>query len=110
MPSTRAACASVLLLGAIASGSAAAHGVRFGFHFGFPLYAPVWSYPAPAYYYAPPVVTVPAAPSVYIERGDLQAAPAPEHYWYYCPDSKTYYPYVQNCTSSWQRVSPRPPT
>jgi hypothetical protein len=100
----------VLLLGVLAGGSALAHGVRFGFAFGFPLYPPAWYYPPPAYYYPPPVVAAPAAPPVYIERGDAQAGPAPEHYWYYCPDSKTYYPYVRECRNAWQRVPARPPT
>jgi hypothetical protein len=108
MRSTKALCAAVLLLGASATGNAAAHGVRFGFHFGIPLYPPAWYYPPPVYYYAPPVVTVPAAPPVYLERGEAQA-PAPEHYWHYCPDSKTYYPYVRECETPWQRVPPRPP-
>ena len=29
-----------------------------------------------------------------------------EGYWYYCPDTKTYYPYVQSCASRWQEVVP----
>ena len=107
MKATKALCAAVLLLGLAAPGSASAHGVRFGFHFAVPLYPPVWYYPAPVYYYPPPVVTVPAP--AYIERSEMQASPAPEHYWYYCPDTKTYYPYVRECASTWQRVTPRPP-
>jgi hypothetical protein len=111
MTRIRFACALVLLLGALASGSAAAHGVRFGFAFGFPVYPPAWYYPPPAYYYPPPVIAAPAAPPVYIERSDQQAAPSPpaEPYWYYCPDSRTYYPYVKDCRSPWQRVPARPP-
>jgi hypothetical protein len=108
MRSTRSLCAAVLLLGACAAGGAAAHGVRFGFHFGIPLYPPAWYYPPPVYYYPPPVVAMPAAPPVYVERNEPQVT-APEHYWYYCPDTQTYYPYVRECASTWQRVSPRPP-
>ena len=104
MRPTKLLAAFLLLLGLLASGSAAAHGVRFGFHFGFPLFPPVWYYPAPAYYHPAPVAPLPAP--VYIERSD---APAAEHYWYYCPESKSYYPYVRECPSTWQRVSPRPP-
>jgi FKBP-type peptidyl-prolyl cis-trans isomerase len=26
--------------------------------------------------------------------------------WYYCSDSKAYYPYVRECPSSWQQVVP----
>ena len=107
MPSRTAVRLAILVLGALASGSAAALGVRFGFHFGFPIYPPVWYYPAPTYYYPPPVVSVPAP--AYIERSDAAAPPPPEHWWYYCADSQTYYPYVQQCATPWQRVSPRPP-
>jgi hypothetical protein len=28
--------------------------------------------------------------------------------WYYCPDSKSYYPYVQSCPSGWQALPPTP--
>ena len=107
MTRSRLLAASLLLLGVLASGTVMAHGVRFGFHFGFPIFPPVWYHPPPVYYYPPPVVTMP--PPAYIERADSQASSAPEHYWYYCPDSKTYYPYVRECASTWQRVSPRPP-
>ena len=36
--------------------------------------------------------------------------PASDGYWYYCPDSKSYYPYAKECASKWERVSPRPPS
>jgi hypothetical protein len=53
--------------------------------------APLW-YPynpdAPAY-----------ADQGYTERDD---------YWYYCPDSQTYYPYVSTCASPWVKVLPEP--
>jgi hypothetical protein len=53
-------------------------------------------------------VTVPAP--VYVEAAPAQVVQQPaEQYWYYCADSKTYYPYVQKCATPWQRVSPRPP-
>ena len=108
MRSIKAVTAAVLML---ASASVYAHGVRFGFAFGFPFYAAPWYYAPPAYYYPPPVYTVPAP--LYIEPPQV-AAPAQTqtqtaHYWYYCPDSKTYYPYVTQCASAWQRVLPRPP-
>ena len=112
----KTACAFVLLLGALASGTADAHRVRFGFHFGFPIFAPwyyapppVYYYPPPAYYHPSPAVTVPAAPPVYVERSEAPAAAPAEYYWYYCADTQAYYPYVQQCQSEWQRVSPRPP-
>jgi hypothetical protein len=40
------------------------------------------------------------------------AQPQPESTtptWFFCADSQSYYPYVQNCASSWQRVMPHPP-
>lgn len=57
---------------------------------------------SPGYYYAPPPVI--EAPSV--------AAPPAVHpsngggYWYFCPDSRAYYPYVLECPSPWMRVVP----
>ena len=106
----KAICAAILVLGALASATADARHVRFGFHFGFPVFPPYWHYPPPVYYYPPPVATIPAPPPVYVERSDAaSASPPAESYWYYCPDSKAYYPYVRECGSEWQRVSPRPP-
>jgi hypothetical protein len=101
----RAIAAAMLILGSV--GAAQAHGVRFGFAFGFPVFPAPYYYPPPAYYYPPPVVVAPAP--VYVEPAQPRVVQQPEQYWYYCPDSKTYYPYVQNCASPWQRVSPRPP-
>jgi len=105
--------ASLLLLLALvgvgASAQAFAHGggVRFGVVVGAPFY-PWWYYP-PAYY-PPTVVTVPATPPTYIEQGSPQPVPAQQSqgYWYYCADSKTYYPYVKECPAGWQRVVPQP--
>jgi hypothetical protein len=108
---SRAICAAMFIVGVAAASSAFGHGgVRFGFAFGFPGYypAPYYYPPPPVYYYPPPVVVAPAAPPVYIERGQAQAAPG-DQYWYFCPDTRAYYPYVQNCASAWQRVVPRPP-
>lgn len=108
---TRVLLPLLLVLGTVASAPALAHGVRFGIGIGVPLYSPAWYYPPPAYYYPAPVV-VQSQPPVYIERAPVQTAPAaaaPEQYWYYCTDSKTYYPYVKQCASPWQRVSPQPP-
>ncbi len=86
-------------------------GPHIGVYFGGPLFSPFY-YPSTYYRSYPPTVYVqPAAPTVYVERSDVQAAaPPPESYWYYCPDSKTYYPHVSSCASPWQRVSPQPPS
>jgi hypothetical protein len=104
---------SAVLLGAGASAPAFAwhHGhvhssVRFGVFVGAPLYP--WYYP-PYYYYPPyPVATVPATPQTYIEQGGAHPAPPRTSYWYYCAESKTYYPYVKECPGGWQRVAPQP--
>jgi hypothetical protein len=98
------------------------HGAHFGVFVGaplFPYYSPYYYRPYPYYY--PPAVVVPPSPPVYIEQGqtvpNAAAAPAPSGpqaasgqtaYWYFCPDSQTYYPYVQQCASQWQQVEPQP--
>lgn len=85
-----------------------------GFYFGVPLYAPYY-YPAAPYYYSypPAAYGLPAAPTVYVERSDgpapAESQPAPGAYWYFCRDSNTYYPYVRDCASEWERVLPQPP-
>ena len=87
---------------------------------GAPLIASPWWYgPYPyayPHYYGygpydyPPVPYVYEQPMVYLERTPPPAAaPAPEPYWYYCQDSKTYYPHVQTCATPWQRVIPHAP-
>ena len=80
-------------------------GVRFGVFIGAPVvpyYYP--RYYAPAYYpYYPQTVVVPSEP-VYVEQS--VAAPA-QNSWYYCRDSQTYYPYVQQCATPWQQVAPQ---
>lgn len=102
------------------------HGhAHFSFWFGAPFFAYPYYYPRyhyyypPAYYY-PPTVAIPGPSSapVYIEQNPpaaaAPAAPAdgPGAYWYYCRDTQTYYPYVQQCASPWQQVVPQsvPPT
>lgn len=66
-----------------------------------PVYVPpyAYSYPAPAYAEPPVYAQQPAPP--------VQQAQAPM--WYFCPASNAYYPYVRECASGWQAVSPRPP-
>jgi hypothetical protein len=76
---------------------------------GVPFVWPYWHYPPP-YYYSPRVV-VPAETVIYVEKGDAEAAPGedPSQYWYFCRDSNTYFPYVKECPTPWQRVVPQPP-
>lgn len=111
-PGKAAVTLLIALSGATAAAPALSHGghVRFGVVIGGPYwyYPPPYAYYPPPYYY-PPVVTVPAAPPVYIERNDAAAERPASSYWYYCPDTNTYYPYVKECASPWQRVEPRPP-
>jgi hypothetical protein len=98
-------------LGMLASAPALAwhHGghVRFGVVIGGPFYP--WGYYPPYYPYYPYPPAAPATPPTYIEQGNTQAPPQqPSGYWYYCADSKTYYPYVKECPAGWQRVTPQP--
>lgn len=73
---------------------------------GLPLY---YYPPALPYLYYPSPVVAPSAP-VYIEQVPDQMAPQQSSYWYYCPSSNTYYPYVKDCPEGWQRVAPQPPS
>jgi len=113
---------AVLVLAATASASAFAwhHGghARFGVYIGAPGYwCPPYYYPAyyPPYAY-PPLVVAPSPPPVYIEQGSDAPAAAqaqssaqpPSNWWYYCAESKAYYPYVKECPAGWQRVPPQP--
>lgn len=110
-----AAAAALAAAGSALAGGHGGHGGHFhhgghgrvflGIGLGAPLFWP-WYYP-PAYY-PPAVVAVPSSPPVYVEQGD-DAATAKSDYWYYCPESKGYYPYVRECPRGWQRVAPEPP-
>jgi hypothetical protein len=127
----------LFVLGVLASESAMAQhyghgggyggGVRFGISLGIPLYGPgyypgpyyaypAYAYPAPAYAYPGPTYTYPGpavAPSAaYVEQNFPHAAAAPaqpQGDWYYCANSKSYYPYVGECPGGWQRVPAQPP-
>jgi hypothetical protein len=61
---------------------------------GYPYYAPAPVYAPPAYVEEPP--------ATYIE----QSPAAPEQVYYYCPDSRAYYPSVTSCPSAWLKVVP----
>jgi hypothetical protein len=87
--------------------------LSLGFNFGVPVYHSWYPayYPAPVYYYPPayypaPVVAAPPAPPVYAERSDV--VPESAGTWYYCQDSRAYYPYVRECANGWQRVEAQP--
>lgn len=104
------ATASVCLSGT----AEAAHG-HVGVFVGGPgyYYAPGPYYYAPPPYYYPPPVVIQSEPDVYIERAQMsEATGAPESSagtWWYCPASKSYYPYVKECSSGWQEVPATPP-
>lgn len=107
---------AAMLLGLTQAAGAHAHSrARVGVYIGAPLvFAPFAyhyyrPYYYPPYYYPPAVVVRPAPPPVYIERDPPAPAQQSGNYWYYCPDSQTYYPYVDRCAVPWQRVVPQPP-
>lgn len=85
------------------------HGLSLGLHFGVPFawYEPYY-YPPPYYYYPPAAVAQPPAPPVYVERGDAPSGET-QNWWYYCEESRAYYPYAKTCPGGWRRVSPTPP-
>lgn len=90
----------VLLLGYSLPGEAYWRG---GIWIGPGWWGPPYGYGYP-YYPAPPVV-IQQEPQEYIN----QSAPQPEQqYWYYCAESKGYYPYVKNCPGGWMKVVPTP--
>ena len=86
------------------------HRSHVGIFVGAPLFFAPFYYPR--YYYYPPAVAVPGVASapVYIEQpaGEFASPSVTDSgaYWYYCRDSQTYYPYVQQCASAWERVVP----
>jgi len=125
----RATLAAAALTLAVLSGAATADRgyhhrhdgrVQFGITLGAPLwypgsyYTPYPSYAYPAYPVYPPAVVVRPTPKVYVERDDQvtleRTAPAPAPFWYFCRDSETYYPYVKECATPWERVPVRPAT
>jgi hypothetical protein len=116
---TAAAALAVLMCGILAAGSAFAHGprTRVGIYVGAPFvgfgyYGYYGYYPPPYYYpsYYPAPVVVQQQPTVYVEQpaAQPQQQQQPAGYWYYCADSRAYYPYVKECPAGWQRVAPQP--
>jgi hypothetical protein len=99
------------------------HRGRVGVYIGAPLLLAPWYYHPRPYYYDPyypyhrPVI-VQEQPVVYVEQGSggapespppVAAPQAQQQYWYFCQDTQTYYPHVQNCATPWQRVIPYAP-
>jgi hypothetical protein len=73
---------------------------------GAPLAFGPWWYSAPYYAY-PPIGAATYAPA-YIEQDDVGTGEPPQSWWYYCPNSQTYFPYVKECAGGWERVTPVP--
>jgi hypothetical protein len=119
----RTAGFALVATAAVCFSSAAQAWVRVGVGVGPGYWGGYGGYYAPygyaPYGYAPPVV-VPAAPVVveppqpdeYVERPQESAPPASNSSgtWWYCAESKTYYPYVKECPSGWQQVPAAPPS
>jgi len=87
-------------------------------HHGPYWHEPFWPYPygypyPHAYPYPPvivpqqPIVVQPQQPQTYIQQQPQTPAPAQENYWYYCGESKAYYPHVQQCAGPWMKVVPQ---
>jgi hypothetical protein len=75
--------------------------------YGYPAY-PYGYYPYayPPYAY-PPTAVVQPTPQTYIEQAPPATGPAQTPtYWYYCAESRTYYPYVRECPEGWMTVVP----
>jgi len=86
------------------------HNGRFGWWWGVGgawYFYPEPIYPYPTYvadiYYDPGMVAPPPAAPVAPVAGYQPG------YWYYCPASGAYYPYVQTCPVPWTPVAPTPP-
>jgi hypothetical protein len=95
---------------------------RVGVYIGAPLVFSPWPYYYRPYYdpyYYPRTVVIREQPVVYTEQSApvVPMAPPPpapqaqaqQQYWYFCQDTQTYYPHVQNCATPWQRVIPHAP-
>jgi hypothetical protein len=128
--------AAALLIGATVSQSVSAQhrhfrGPRVGVYIGAPLlaYSFYRPYYYPPYYYAPAYYPPVAVAPTYVEQPPVQQAPmyqSPQYQsqpyqpepqqaapqasgmWYYCNESRAYYPYVKSCPNGWQQVTPQP--
>lgn len=118
----------MVIAGAIAGGSAWARGGHRGGHYaghyrgyhgrsGLGLYFKIpslWynyyglSFYTPYYYGYPYSAWPPNYGQSYYPAPAAAPAPTPA-YWYYCAESRSYYPYVRECPGGWQEVAPQPP-
>ncbi len=88
-------------------------------YYGTPYYGTPYYPPVPVYYSVGQVVPVTyseqgGTPQVNPQQSAPQSTPqsspqaAQGAWWYYCVDAKGYYPYVNQCSGGWLRVSPQP--
>jgi hypothetical protein len=98
------------VIGALAAaGPADAHGRRGRVHLGVVIGGPLWWHAWPHYpRYYERVIVERQGPTVYVEKDADGVERDADQYWYFCPDSETYYPYVKQCASPWHRVAPQP--
>jgi hypothetical protein len=100
--------ALALMVGCAGAWARGGHGGHGGARFGVGVYVggPWWGgWWGPSYYYNPPLVIqqpVVQTPTI------MQTAPA-ANYWYFCRSANAYYPYVKDCPSGWEQVTPTPP-
>jgi hypothetical protein len=84
------------------------HRSSFSIVLGAPLYWPSYYRPYRPYgWYGQSPVIVQQAPVTYVQRQAPPASVATEEFWYYCPDTRSYYPYTQTCPSEWLQVVPQ---
>ena len=83
------------------------HRSSFSLVLGAPLYRPPY-YRSTYGWYTRPQVIVQQAPVTYVQR-EVPAAPSTtqSNFWYFCPDTRSYYPYTQTCPSTWLQVVPQ---
>jgi hypothetical protein len=91
----------IAILLAAASTAPLAHGrVQFGVNIG-PFWGPWWAVPPPIYY-SQPIVVERETPIV------IEQTAEPVDYWFFCRPANTYYPYVKECPTGWERVPAQP--
>lgn len=80
-----------------------------GFYIGAPMFWSAFDYYRREPYPVTQVLVEREPQVVYVQREAPAAQPAAASggYWYYCPDSKSYYPYAQTCPSGWLQVVPQ---
>ncbi|MCX7171356.1 MAG: hypothetical protein NTY41_14020 [Proteobacteria bacterium] len=75
-----------------------------------PVYAPVAVQPyyVEPTYVSPPMVALPPPAPPYAAQSQPTETPGGQ-WWYLCKKPAGYYPYVRECPSGWEKVSPTPP-